>query len=83
MNKRIFAALLLFALLFSLAACSKGGEGGTARSPEADFPVAFCLGAQPASLDTQDYATGDDATYLGTPGGDRPDAASSLHHPRK
>ena len=65
MKNRIRSAALLFALLLSLTACSKGesGQPGPAETPEANFPVAFCLGAQPQSLDPMAYATGEDATY--------------------
>ena len=65
MKKRILSAALLVVMLFALAACAKNApESGQDGQPEADFPVAFCLGAQPESLDPRDYAVGDEATYL-------------------
>ena len=64
MKKRILTTLLLAALLLGLCACSKQGDDTAQGTPEANQPVAFCLGAQPESLDPAQYAVGDDATYL-------------------
>lgn len=66
MKKRILSAALLLAMLLSLAACSKGEQTQpeAVETPEANFPMAFCLGAQPASLDPKQYAIGDEVTYL-------------------
>ena len=66
MKKRLYALLLSGVLALSLTACAKQEAKPEApvETPEANFPVAFCLGAQPASLDPKDYAIGDEATYL-------------------
>lgn len=64
MKKRILTTLLLAALLLGLCACSKQGDDTAQGTPKANQPVAFCLGAQPESLDPAQYAVGDDATYL-------------------
>ena len=66
MKKRIHTWILSSVLVLSLAACAKQGDqpDAPAATPEANFPVAFCLGAQPATLDPKDYAIGDEATYL-------------------
>lgn len=64
MKKRILTTLLLAALLLGLCACSKQADEPAQTAPEAEQPVAFCLGAQPESLDPAQYAVGDDATYL-------------------
>ena len=67
MKKKNLSAVLLAAILLTLCACSKQEaptQPEAVETPEANYPVAFCLGAQPESLDPKDYATGDDATYL-------------------
>ena len=66
MKKRIHTWILSAVLVLSLAACAKQGDqpDAPAATPEANYPVAFCLGAQPATLDPKDYAIGDEATYL-------------------
>ena len=71
MKKRILSAALLLAMLLSLAACSKGEQTQpeAVETPEANFPMAFCLGAQPTSLDPKQYAIGDEVTYLADHGG--------------
>ena len=65
MKNRILSALLLTCMLLGLSACAgKQDDAQSQQSPEADQPVAFCLGARPESLDPAHYAIGDDATYL-------------------
>lgn len=65
MKRQILTLMLTAAMVLALCACSKTEQPGeTTATPEAAFPVAFCLGARPDSLDPADYAVGEDATYL-------------------
>ena len=65
MKKRWISILLLASMLCALAACGgKQERQEPAETPEANYPVAFCLGACPESLDPGRYALGDDASYL-------------------
>ena len=66
MKRKSMTLLLLAAMLLALCACAKQEQPAqTAEAtPEADFPVAFCLGTRPDALDPAAYAVGEDATYL-------------------
>lgn len=66
MRKRLLSLALLGAMVLALCACHRQPQQQPAavETPEANFPVAFCLGAQPDSLDPKEYDILGDATYL-------------------
>lgn len=67
MQKRFLSTALLVVMLAALCACSgkkTTEQPAAAETPEANFPVAFCLGAQPESLDPMEFDIRGDATYL-------------------